>query len=180
VTPFQDERGVPGPIQSSFAAWGIYQSGPRHDGDKTYVMNANGPAGSYGLNGYMLHAVQTYGEGIPASEGWPDLESIPEPDRVPLFLDALRFDLWPRATDTPPADEPAFWNTPRYMGQCCINRHNGAVNCLFVDGSVRKAGLKELWTLKWSRSFNTAGPWTTAGGVRPECWPPWMRDFKDY
>jgi hypothetical protein len=41
-------------------------------------------------------------------------------------------------------------------------------------------GLKELWTLKWHRSFNTAGPWTKAGGVSPEDWPEWIRPFKDY
>jgi prepilin-type N-terminal cleavage/methylation domain-containing protein/prepilin-type processing-associated H-X9-DG protein len=63
---------------------------------------------------------------------------------------------------------------------CCINRHNGGVNCLFLDWSVRKVGLKELWKLKWTPEFNTNGPWTLAGGVQPEQWPPWMRSFKDY
>jgi prepilin-type N-terminal cleavage/methylation domain-containing protein/prepilin-type processing-associated H-X9-DG protein len=63
---------------------------------------------------------------------------------------------------------------------CCINRHDGFVNCLFMDWSVRKVGLKELWTLKWHRQFNTANRWTKAGGVKPEDWPPWMRRFKDY
>ncbi len=62
----------------------------------------------------------------------------------------------------------------------CINRHDGYVNGLFMDWSVRKVGLKELWTLKWHREFDTAGPWTKAGGVKPEDWPQWMRRFKDY
>jgi prepilin-type N-terminal cleavage/methylation domain-containing protein/prepilin-type processing-associated H-X9-DG protein len=62
----------------------------------------------------------------------------------------------------------------------CINRHNGGVNALFLDWSVRKVGLKELWTLKWNFQFDTAGPWTKAGGVKPEDWPQWMRGFKDY
>jgi hypothetical protein len=25
-----------------------------------------------------------------------------------------------------------------------------------------------------------SGPWTQAGGVMPENWPDWMRNFKDY
>jgi hypothetical protein len=45
---------------------------------------------------------------------------------------------------------------------------------------VRKVGLKEFWTLKWNQDFNTAGPWTKAGGVQPKDWPHWMRKFKDY
>ena len=71
-------------------------------------------------------------------------------------------------------------DAPRNQDHICIDRHNGGVNYLFMDYSVRKVGLKELWTLKWHQSFNTAGPWTRAGGVEPEDWPLWMRNFKDY
>jgi len=62
----------------------------------------------------------------------------------------------------------------------CIDRHGGGINMLFMDWSVRKVGVKEPWTLKWSRKFDTAGPWTKRGGVLPEDWPAWMRKFKDY
>ncbi|GAH40252.1 unnamed protein product, partial [marine sediment metagenome] len=52
-------------------------------------------------------------------------------------------------------------------------------NHLFMDWSVRKVGLKELWKLKWHRNFNTNGPWT--GGHMPRDMPDWwMRDFKNY
>ena len=43
-----------------------------------------------------------------------------------------------------------------------------------------RVGLKELWTLKWHRDYDTSGPWTKAGGVQPEDWPEWMRGFRDY
>ncbi len=49
-----------------------------------------------------------------------------------------------------------------------------------MDWSVRKVGVKELWTLKWGPDFNTRGPWTHAGGVNGADWPPWLRRFKDY
>ena len=62
----------------------------------------------------------------------------------------------------------------------CLARHEGTVNVTFFDFSLRKIGVKELWTLKWHRKFNTAGPWTKAGGIRPEDWPEWMRNFKAY
>ena len=67
-----------------------------------------------------------------------------------------------------------------HMQRVCIDRHNGAVNCLFMDGSVRGVGLKELWTLKWYRQYCTTGPWTAAGGVWTTDWPEWMRRFKDF
>ena len=66
------------------------------------------------------------------------------------------------------------------MGRFCIDRHDGFVNGTFLDSSTRKIGVKELWKLKWNRNFNTAGDWTTAGGVLPSDWPDWMRNFKDY
>ena len=66
------------------------------------------------------------------------------------------------------------------MRHFCIPRHGDYVNGLFLDWSVRPVGLKELWTLKWHRQYNTSGPWTKAGGVQPEDWPQWMRQFRDY
>jgi hypothetical protein len=58
--------------------------------------------------------------------------------------------------------------------------HGGFQNTVSCDGAARKVGMKELWTLQWSRSFDINGPWTKAGGVAPDDWPQWMRGFKDY
>jgi hypothetical protein len=49
-----------------------------------------------------------------------------------------------------------------------------------MDWSVRKIGLKEVWTLKWHKAYDTMGPWTKAGGVTADDWPEWMRRFKEY
>jgi prepilin-type processing-associated H-X9-DG protein len=180
TTPMMDEKGVYLPRSNVFSAWGVYSTPTEmHYNGRTYAMNPNGLAGSYSLNGYTLKITGVYEPGISAKQGWQDLTDVPEPDRVPLFMDALRFDLWPLHGDAPAAVEDAAWSSSN-MARCCINRHDGAVNSLFVDGSVRKVGLKELWTLKWHRSFITAGPWTKAGGVQAENWPEWMRPFKDY
>ncbi len=66
------------------------------------------------------------------------------------------------------------------MNRVCVDRHNGFVNSLFADWTVRKIGLKELWTLKWHRTYDTTGPWTKAGGVTADRWPQWMRGYKEY
>ena len=62
----------------------------------------------------------------------------------------------------------------------CVDRHRGSINALFMDWSVRKVGLKQLWTLKWHKQYSTTGSWTQAGGAEHEDWPKWMREFKDY
>jgi len=66
------------------------------------------------------------------------------------------------------------------MGSFAINRHNEHINGLFLDWSVRRIGIKELWTLKWNMQFNTANEWTKAGGVQGSNWPEWIRPYKDY
>ena len=66
------------------------------------------------------------------------------------------------------------------MRRVCLNRHNAAVNSAFLDWSVRKVDLKELWTLKWHKNYDTHGPWTIAGGVTPDDWPEWMKGMRDY
>jgi hypothetical protein len=83
----------------------------------------------------------------------------------------------PSPTDEPPSQENSFGS---YMSLFCVNRHHGTVNGLFMDFSVRRVGLKELWALNWHPLYDTAGPWTKAGGVQPSDWPQWMRKFKDY
>jgi len=189
--PAVDSRGVVSPEVTIFNAWGIYavnDVSPITYRDTTYTMNPNGLSGSYGLNGYVIPIPEdkstyarypTFESGVPAADGWRNLLEVPHGNTVPMFLDSMRYDLWPRSTD-PPAASESTPSTTNYMARSCINRHDGAVNCLFVDGSVRKVGLKELWTLKWYRRFDTAGPWTRAGGAIPYDWPKWMAPLKGY
>jgi prepilin-type N-terminal cleavage/methylation domain-containing protein/prepilin-type processing-associated H-X9-DG protein len=99
--------------------------------------------------------------------------------QIPLFLDALWPAGGPSDTDEPPAYDRAPWDN-REMTWFCTDRHNGSVNSVFLDFSVRKIGLKELWTLKWHKNFDIHGAWTKAGACRPSYWPEWMKDFKDY
>jgi prepilin-type processing-associated H-X9-DG protein len=99
---------------------------------------------------------------------------------VPLLLDSRYPGVRPRDDNKPPPEKDLLeaWLTD--MSDFCIDRHQGHVNGLFGDASVRKTGLKELWTLKWHKQFNTSNRWTKVGGVQAEDWPQWMRKFKDY
>jgi prepilin-type N-terminal cleavage/methylation domain-containing protein/prepilin-type processing-associated H-X9-DG protein len=111
---------------------------------------------------------------------WSDAIKAATRPWVPVMFDGrVPAPLCGSAESGPPPYENE-WPVTGHWSLICINRHDGAVNSLFLDWSVRKVGLKELWTLNWWPEFDTSGPWTRAGGVRPEDWPAWMRRFKDY
>ena len=98
---------------------------------------------------------------------------------IPVLMDSRM----PYGSPLPTSDPPEYEDmvpVDDFMDSYCINRHDGGINTLFMDWSVRKTGIKELWTLKWRPVFDTGGVWTKAGGVKPEDWPGWMRNFKDY
>ncbi len=143
---------------------------------------------SYGVNRNLFASSMSIGSASATnSRQWDiDMYSLRGCDNVPTILDAGSFSCWMlRGDEPPPKEEPRgpcgiFGVPPMWNAELCISRHDGTLNTLFLDWSVRSIGLKELWTLKWHGDFNTAGPWTKAGGVRPENWPPWMRRFKDY
>ena len=142
-----------------------------------------GDLGSYSPNGWMCNppANMTTLHGRTTEPNWRRLD-IKNAAAVPMFMDCAWDDAWPQHTDSPPAhggDVVESVNNNE-MKRFCVNRHDGFVNGLFVDRSVRKVGLKELWTLKWHRDFDTRGAWTTPGGVVPGDWPGWMSRFKDY
>lgn len=171
--PIIDENGVQAPTLNIFNAWGIFTG---------TGLGRNGIAGSYGINGYCLipHdlSTTTYEGGISVDVGWRTAGGR-HAAQVPWWIEALRFDLWPKSTDAPVDNEFAAWSG-NLMARCAINRHQGFVNAAFMDWSARKCGIKELWTLKWHKQFDTAGPWTKAGGAQGGSWPEWMRRFKDY
>jgi prepilin-type processing-associated H-X9-DG protein len=155
-----------------------------------YRSEDRGSAGnrvSYGQNGW----INIYGDSDPSrGRRWYTFEERGA-SRIPVFFDCATQGVKPYHLCPPHELEDIFFAYQLFsdvvpgenvtvMSPVCMNRHNGGVNMLFMDWSVRKVGLKELWTLKWSPEFDTAGPWTKAGGALPEDWPKWMRGFKDY
>jgi len=177
MKPIIDEFGNSSLTFNIDRAWGIFTG--THG---AYSCGDNGIAGSYGLNSYLIPipADGSYVRGIPASYGYRNFLEVPHGARVPVLMDGLRFDLFPIETDGPPENEYDAWNGESRMKRVCINRHRGAICSSFADGSVRKVPLKELWTFKWHRQFQTNGPWTLAGGVTADLWPEWIRPYPDF
>jgi len=161
-----------------FTAWGIFTRDFNGSGE----LCDDGVAGSYALNSYTMDpdapAGYSFENNIQVANFWrtPQVKRAGE---IPLMSEGLRFDIWPQHTEEPAANEMAAWSG-NHMARTCINRHNGFENLSFCDMSARKVGLKELWTLKWHKKYNTMGPWTLAGGVAASDWPDWLRPFQDY
>jgi prepilin-type N-terminal cleavage/methylation domain-containing protein len=167
-------------------SWG----GPFH----TYIMGTGGfgyrqEEASYGANCWIFNERQGQStiQSRPVEWNWktPDVKGG---NRIPVFGDSMWRGGGPFYENNSAGSERII--PPEYNGQWirarnemmhfCIDRHNAFVNHVFMDWSVRKVELKELWKLKWHRQFNTNGGWTTAGGVMPSDWPQWMRKFKDF
>ena len=142
-----------------------------------------GRRSSYAVNGWILdRGAVARGKTVnPRDWGTPN---VPNAYTVPIMGDSC----WWHRSGPDPNDRPPLYDGEPPAGKApisemrifCIDRHDGAIDVLFMDSSVRKVGLKKLWTLKWHRNYDTAGSWTRAGGVEPVDWPPWMRRFKDY
>ena len=171
VVPGSETSGNQWGGNGVFTAWGVF--------DESWSLVVPGDYGSYGMNGWACNP--------PVGDFYPDelqwrTANVVGGDNIPLFLDSQWIDGWPLHYDVPPAYDGEPWggDPQNHMLRVCINRHRGYVNSLFFDFSARKVGLKELWTLKWHREFDTCGMWTVCGGVTPGDWPIWMQDFEDY
>lgn len=138
---------------------------------------------SYASNEWVYDSDDTGGgrklEDYWRSAGYKGLSNLPVMGDA-----ATRSDGQPFPIDPPPSYEgeprAGVGTAGNEMRVFCIDRHDGTINLLFMDWSVRRAGLKELRTLKWHRRFNINGPWTKAGGLLPADWPPWMQLFRNY
>ncbi|MBN1509548.1 MAG: type II secretion system protein [Sedimentisphaerales bacterium] len=159
--PLMDWR-VAGTIGSTFEAWQLTSPGPPF-------------CSSYGFNEWLF-GDRFFGLTSPNRRG-VDAFVVRGKANIPVLLDCVHPGMRPDARDRPPRAEDRPGGR---MGFFCVNRHQAHTNGLFLDWSVRRVGLKELWTLKWYMEFDTAGQWTKAGGAEPEDWPEWMRGFKDY
>jgi prepilin-type N-terminal cleavage/methylation domain-containing protein len=143
-----------------------------------------GTWGSYGINGWVYQNGQPNGAdlyGKPAEFFWktPNIKNAFE---VPLFLDCWFWCGWPEYNNRPPNwDGEKQYEDAYAMNRFCLNRHDGAINGVYVDYHVEKIGLKALWAQQWAKPprYVKDGPWTKAGGVAPADWPLWMRKFPD-
>lgn len=174
-------------VDQTFMAWGKF-------GVNGYPITAAygekaGMYGSYGINGWaydpldnglLVNGAQTT-YAIPTGNSpatdqrtfyWRNI-NVKNASTVPLFGDCMYDGSTPDQGDKPSQFKGVELSGSN-MSDYCIDRHQGGINMTFMDESVRKVGLKELWRLKWHRKFNT-------GLNHPATfWPQWMQGLQDY
>ncbi|MBN1974000.1 MAG: type II secretion system protein [Sedimentisphaerales bacterium] len=174
---------IPGNVPSTFTAWGKYGD-PGYYDSRIPSWGIKGQYGSYGINGWAHNPLDegilgTYGISISDRPLYWRNMLAKNAARIPLMGACMWDGSEPRDTDSPPALE-GIQLSGSNMSTYCLDRHNGGPNMLFMDTSVRSVDLKELWTLKWHKQFNTDGVWTTSGGVLSKDWPQWMQKYPEH
>jgi prepilin-type N-terminal cleavage/methylation domain-containing protein/prepilin-type processing-associated H-X9-DG protein len=102
---------------------------------------------------------------------------------IPVLMDGQFWLVRTRDTDKAPQYDGMFrWENVASSGEMCrvcSSRHGNTTNVLYMDFSVRRTGLKQLWRLKWHKTFDTgAGP--VNGKPYPIGWSDWMKICRDY
>ena len=169
--------GPPTDPPVTFLAWGIMGTNGYPVGSSTTPAGPTsnwgrpGMAGSYGFNGWMANPPPADMAVDPSAPGyWQNLTAAGRFVNAPLFADCV----W-QGSNPVPTDPP-----PTYSGQCnvgarlpsfCIPRHTGRkpLNMAFIDGSVNYVGLRELWQLPWSKTFDPS--------QETFPWPKWLNTY---
>ena len=174
-----------------FWAWDFRNglAGPPHfvDADDGYGI------GSYGVNEFISNAPQaTVNQQAQGDTSfWWRTPNVRAANNIPLVVDSIMPGGFPQSGTNQPMEFPnctAGQASFHYIRQHCRQRHGVHVNVVFVDFSVRKAGLKELWTFEWRRGDDTTNVYTIAGwgGSKSDCatnWDAkaeWMKNMKEY
>lgn len=147
--------------------------------DQAEIEKAHGNlSGGYGLNGWLCdtpdEVLET--EGRDTAHSWRTMD-YSNSSNIPLMADAVWYTGRPESDDLPPEQEPEkkfeeiSKDSSNHMRRFTVNRHREKLNVLFMDGMIKSISPKELWRLKWHKSYNTSAP-------LPQ-WPDWMESFGD-
>lgn len=136
-----------------------------------YVMGAGefstNEVGSYGLNNWAYSAPQDL-QGRVKEWHWGNLSAAKDPSNTPLQLDAMWRGGGPWYGDRvtyAPSNKPGEYSDISgfesfEMQHFALPRHRKGVNILSFDSSVRYRRVKDLWSLKWHREWDTEA-WRT-------------------
>jgi hypothetical protein len=175
----------PGFNNNKIAAWGRFAPEGLWD---DIIDGYEDAIGSYGLNEWISNVPHGSGDDYYVEDIHWRHTYVRRANQIPVLADC-----WWMGGFPTPYDEPVEYSTTMLwspeMARYTIDRHNGAINLVFADYSVKRVGLRQLWQLKWSKEMTEVnGKQVLAWGnldIVPdpenlEEWPEWMRNFKIY
>ncbi|MHC4644963.1 MAG: type II secretion system protein [Planctomycetota bacterium] len=130
--------------------------------------------GSFGFNAWVYdYEDREQYQDRPGKDMWRSFV-VRAANNIPVLLASFWPGGCPDYTDQPPVYSGEDWagGHVNEMKRFCLDRHDGYVDCLFLDWSIKRVGLKQLWRLKWHRSYPV--------NAAPPQWSPWMRSLRDY
>lgn len=165
--PNPDAQG----IGATFAYWGDYGNGGSlaQSHQLTNALDKN--FGSYGIN-FWINSVQLSGNPADNYVGWrnkPHLQwgsplRATDVSRIPMVSDCAWFGTNPENSRVDSSENVSvvtsdYWETRQYstinwlndISRLLLNRHNKGINVCFMDGSVHKVPLWDLYKLKWNK-----------------------------
>ncbi|MHC4458183.1 MAG: type II secretion system protein [Planctomycetota bacterium] len=154
------------------------------EADSYYLIDGQWAYGSYGKNPWVSDcSTELMGEGdYYAYENHFLNVEIRNVNQIPLFGDCNYTGGFPHVHDQPsefryhgPVDME-----PGEINRWNLDRHKLSVNLLFLDWSVRKVGLKQLWQLRWSQEKGWGDLRIIPDPEDPTDWPDWMQRAKNY
>lgn len=131
-----------------------------------YVMGSgsatSGEMASYGFNDWGYDADEDI-QGRKKEWHWGTLDVDAQTENIPLMADAMWRGGGPhfaaRNAYMPPNKAGEYSSTSNFseyeIQHFSVPRHEKRINVLFFDGSTRPVQLRDLWSLKWHRDYDT-------------------------
>ncbi|OXU13936.1 type II secretion system protein [Sedimentisphaera salicampi] len=145
---------------------------------------------SYGMNCWAFDEPpgapsQVY-QGREQKYYWRNITRVSRANMVPLFADAVWRGGGPHYQAGETAIQPTPYNGSQApqevynfnvgyeMAHFTVRRHPKGTNLLFMDGSVNKLSIKDLYHQKWHRRFDLHGRYSEEDNEID--WPEWIED----
>jgi len=130
---------------------------------------------SYGNNNWLYNAPRTI-QNRNVKWHWRTIDPAGyDLHNIPMFMDMMWRGGGPHhgaANRFMPGNYNGDWQGAGHeMKHFAIDRHNGGIQGVFMDHSVRHVPIKQLWRLKWHRTFDTS---------RKMTWPQWMAGYPEH
>jgi hypothetical protein len=145
--------------------------------------------GSYGENAWVANSCFC-GDNYHDHNNYFRTIRVKDTSRIPVLGDQQWAGGFPYGEDMPLEYEErsGIFDGDGEINRFVIKRHGYSINLVFLDWSVRKSGLRQLWALKWSaQKTETNRPTSVWGNLnvvpdwnKPDQWPEWLQKSKNY